>query len=402
MNEISSRIAGLIAKNLNNELDEQERRELESWAQESNIYREILERFTNEKLLFKTIHDSYSNEELIWNQIKEHMLADRGTPAKVMKMRRFIWIKITSAAAIVILLSIGAFVWFTGKQNKQVAATENQTKINDLEPGKDGAILKLADGKEIVLDNSTNGNLARQGNSDVIKQGTELRYSNEGNYGSEIFYNTLSTPRGRQFQLVLPDGTRVWLNSASSITFPTAFEGKDRLVQIEGEVYMEVAKDASHPFKASVNGMQVEVTGTSFNIQAYRDEPLIRTTLLEGGVRITPAPSSSGSGKSTNLKPGQQVQVRNDNSIAIIDNVDVEQVTAWKNGLFQFSNDDLKTVLRRIARWYDVDVVFNGPVPNAIYGGKIRMDSKLSEVLVILDKYNIHFKIEGRKIIVSP
>jgi transmembrane sensor len=226
-----------------------------------------------------------------------------------------------------------------------------------------------------------------------------LQYNNAGKNGTEVLYNTLSTPRGRQFQLVLPDGSRVWLNSASSITFPTAFTGKDRLVKLEGEAYMEVAKDASHPFKVSINEMQVEVLGTHFNINGYVNEVLVKTTLLEGRVKVR----SSATNQQAILVPGEQAQINRQNqTINKIKDVDVDAEVAWRFGNFQFNNADLKTVMRQLERWYDVEVVYNGEVPDREFLGTIPRRLNLSKVLTLLQGQNVHFKIDGKKIIVSP
>jgi transmembrane sensor len=395
MTNPNSRIAELIGRHFNGTISEPEGAELNEWVAASEENRQFFERYNNEHYVCTELekHDHF-NMQAGWEKLIVKANIPFRVARPVVKLR---WI--LGAAAAVVILFVSSYFWFTPKQNKQVVHTETLTKPNDIGPGKDGAILKLADGKEIVLDNSADGNLARQGTSNVIKQGTELRYNDEGKKSAEVLYNTLSTPRGRQFQLVLPDGTKAFLNAASSITFPTAFTGKERVVKVQGEVFIEVAKDAKHPFKVSVNEMQVEALGTQFNINAYQDEDAIKTTLIEGKVKISGAENNSSV---TVLAPGQQALLQKQSGkLQKITDINVDQVVAWKNGLFQFDQDDLHSVMRQISRWYDVEVVYDGNLPKGSYGGKIWRSSNLSQVLEVLESSAIHFKIEGNKIIVT-
>jgi ferric-dicitrate binding protein FerR (iron transport regulator) len=215
------------------------------------------------------------------------------------------------------------------------------------------------------------------------------------NQGSLISYNTLSTPRGGQYQLVLPDGSKVWLNASSSIHFPTAFAGHERNVELTGEAYFEIAKNKQKPFHVNVNGMQVEVLGTHFNVNAYGDEGAIKTSLLEGSVKIKKG-NISGL-----LKPGQQGVLKKNSTDLEIKNADMNEAIAWKNGLFEFDGADIKSIMREIGRWYDVDVVYAGKVPDRRFEGKISRDAQLSDVLKILALSNVKFSVEGKKIIVQ-
>jgi ferric-dicitrate binding protein FerR (iron transport regulator) len=197
--------------------------------------------------------------------------------------------------------------------------------------------------------------------------------------------------------VVLADGSKVWLNAESSITFPTAFIGKERNVEIKGEAYFEVAHNAQMPFNVKVKNMTVQVLGTHFNVNAYDDENWIKTTLLEGSIKV-----SKGS-DSKIIKPGEQAQTENgDNSLIAVQAVDPDEVVAWKNGLFHFNNAGLPEVMHQLSRWYDVDVVYNGPVPKRKFGGEMQSNLKLSQVLELLEKNEVNFKIEGKKIIVMP
>jgi len=276
---------------------------------------------------------------------------------------------------------------------------KKEVKQNDFLPGKNTAILTLADGSTIVLDSAKNGALTSQGNTKVIKLNNgQLAYSSSG-ATNEVLYNTMSTPRGGQYKLVLSDGSKVWLNAASSIHYPTSFPGNERKVEITGEAYFEVAHDAKKPFKVSVNNMEVQVLGTHFNVNAYRDERTINTTLLEGSVKVTKGSSMSI------LKPGQQAiiqQAGDDKKITVENNIDVEAVIAWKNGYFSFTNADMTAVMRQISRWYDVDIVYEGKIPDRKFGGEISRNLNASQALKILQASKVHFRIEGKKIIVLP
>lgn len=320
------------------------------------------------------------------------------------------------AAAILILISAGAWIWFNRSSNNNPVISKTTTTPVHIVPGGDKAVLTLSDGSKIVLDSVGNTTLAQQGNTKVIKLNNgQLAYNTTaGNVGGTVLYNKISTPKGGQYEVILPDGSHVWLNAASSLRFPTAFTNKERNVELTGEAYFEVAKDATKPFKVhfstSVEGEGrdgiVEVLGTHFNINAYDDEANIRTTLLEGSVRVTPAQSSSLAAHSSKLlTPGQQASISsqsNQSTPIQVQTVDTEEVIAWKNGKFQFNQADIKTVMRQIARWYDVEVVYEGPVSNEKFEGEIPRNSSLTDVFKILELSSVHFKTEGRKVIVMP
>jgi hypothetical protein len=272
---------------------------------------------------------------------------------------------------------------------------------NDVKPGKNGALLTLSDGRQVLLDSLSNGVVAVQANAAVQLKDGRLLYEKTGGTSpgnaEAIAYNTMSTPRGRQFQLVLPDGTKVWLNAASSLRYPTSFTGNDRKVEINGEAYFEVAKDVQRPFLVKINEeTEVEVLGTDFNVNAYRDEPVIATTLLEGAVRVVLKK------KVQLLSPGQQVQVKG-TGLKLIKEADVAQAVAWKNGAFSFVNADLPTVMRQVARWYNVDVEYKGAIPAGEFNGKIGNSLTLDQLLKGLAKTRINYRIEnGNKILILP
>jgi transmembrane sensor len=311
--------------------------------------------------------------------------------------RRSSFLKIAAAAVILLVLSSTAF-FFLGRDNKDIARKERTHPVaNDVAPGGDKAILTLADGRQIVLDTVSNGYLARQGTVKVTKMGGRLSYS-VATIGSEkVLYNTIITPKGGQYQLVLADGTQVWLNAASSLRFPTSFVQKERRVVVSGEAYFEVAKNKERPFVVSVNNAEVQVLGTHFNVMAYKEEGIVKTTLLEGSVRF------ASENNIRVLKPGQQSQLLNDGQVKVLSGVDINEVMAWKNGIFHFQNADITTVMRQVSRWYDVDVVYQTKQEiKDLFVGETPRSSKLSDVLKILELTgHVKFRIQGKKIIVS-
>ncbi len=304
----------------------------------------------------------------------------------------FNWRKIAVAASILFIVGFGIH-FFIQNENKHSLKLASK-KIEDKAPGKTGAILTLSNGSKIVLDSVGNGLLANQSNTTVSKKNGGLVY--DANNDAQVVYNTMTTPRAHQYHLQLSDGTKVWLNASSSITFPTSFAANERKVKITGEVYFEVAKDKSKPFRVLVNDMQVNVLGTHFNVNAYDDERAVNTTLLEGSVLITQ------NSKKVLLKPGQQAQKFKSGVITVNDNVNIDEVIGWKNGLFYFENANLQKVLRQLSRWYDVDVVYENGVPSRSFEGEIQRDLNLSQVLRILEKNKVHFKIEGKILRVMP
>ncbi len=303
-----------------------------------------------------------------------------------------------AAAAAVLFLVFG--LWFYSRETSDVRReTAVGPKVQDIVPGGDKAVLTLADGRKVILDSAENGALTKQGNVTVIKlDGGRLAYQPSSSpSASALTYNTITTPRGGQYQLVLADGTQVWLNAASSLRFPTAFAGKERRVELTGEGYFEVAHDAATPFHVQVNDMEVQVLGTHFNINSYSDEPFVKTTLLEGSVRVR-----SGTQEAV-LKPGQQAQLQTtSHKLQTTNNVDVEQVMAWKNGLFVFNRADIETILRQAARWYDVDVEYRGKINETFSGGLPRSEN-ISQLLKIFEATGkVNFIINGKKIMVQP
>lgn len=314
--------------------------------------------------------------------------------------RKTRWLRIAAAAAAVVILGYG-FWFFALRQGSETApSVAVEQPVQDIAPGGNKAVLTLGDGTKVVLDAVGSGAITNQGTASVIKTGDgELAYipSEAGNNNLPATYNTVRTPRGGQYQLVLSDGTRVWLNAASSIRFPAVFDGNDRRVEITGEGYFEVAPDKQRPFYVSAGSVSVQVLGTHFNINAYDDEESIRTTLLEGSVKV------SSPGQSLTIQPGQQAKLRRSSQrLETINKVDLEQAVAWKNGYFSFDNLGFGDIMRSLARWYDLDVVYEGSVPDIGIGGKMGRDVRLSKLLEFLESAGVHFRIDGnnRKLMV--
>lgn len=364
-----------------------------------------------DQLLQHPLHTGMGSDQLRERLYKQVMDRNNKQETPVRKLNRF---RVRWAAAAVMLLMAGAATWWISTQrspeNVPTVVVNNGTQP---QPGGDKAILVLSNGEKIVLDSSAAGQLAVQQGSLVVKSDEgQIDYQQKQQQVSiaeKTAYNTLTTPRGGQYRLTLPDGSKVWLNAASSITYPTRFSGSERVVSVTGEAYFEIEKMAAPksgkkmPFKVKVTGlasnekeMEINVLGTHFNVNAYAEEPTARTTLLEGSVKLA---------KGTDqylLQPGQQAQLGNDGGIRIVTNVNTEEVLAWKNGFFYFDHTDLRTVMRQIARWYDVSIEYQPGVPNMIFGGEIHRNSNLEDVLKMLEVLKLRFIIDHKKIIVFP
>ena len=338
-------------------------------------------------------HDHGSKKEMA-SVIKKTIWKEAGIEAKVFQIRRYKWV---AAAAILATISIAALYFIKPVTDPTISAKiQPQSKRfkNDVAPGKHGAILTLSDGETIMLDSANNGTLAVQGVDEVIKKDGQIIYKN-GHNSTEIVYNTMTTPNGRQYKLVLADGTSVWLNAASSITFPTAFSGKERSVTITGEVYFEVAHNAQKPFIVQKGETRIEVLGTHFNMNTYEDENSLNVTLLEGSVKVTQGNLLSL------IKPGQQAQLKKD-GLKLLNNTDIDAVMAWKNGTFQFEGEDMKILMRQLSRWYDVEVEYKKEI-NDLFYAEISRNTNLSDALRTLELTGkVKFEINGKKIIVMP
>lgn len=347
----------------------------------------------------------------IWNKEALHNLSDVKAKERVESRLNVLVEKINikpfriigqrmwwAAAALLILLGVGGYYLRSYDKTRMLTESKgidgNQRYKNDVEPGGEKAILTLADGSTIVLDSAANGILNQQGNVRIIKLSNgELSYKIVGeNSNVEVFHNTMTTPRGGQYSLRLPDGSKVWLNASSSITYPTAFRGGERKVSMKGEAYFEIARDTDRPFYVETDGATISVLGTHFNVNAYKGEAMMKTTLLEGSVKI------SSDGFSDILRPGDQAQIKPGGNIKVVNDVDTDDAIAWKNGYFQFVDADMQSVMKELERWYDIDVSYEGAIPKRSFSGGIQRTLPLSKVLTILEENEVKFLINGRKI----
>ncbi len=310
------------------------------------------------------------------------------------KNQNFSWMKV---AAMIVLFISATYLYIRNNDNtksvKNIIATTE--KPLPLTPGGNHAVLTMADGTKILLDSLENGKIQHRNLNISKKNGLLVFNASSDNTSESLSYNTLSTPRGVQYKVILADGSEVWLNASSSLRFPTVFKGVKREVELKGEGYFEIAKNKEKPFYVKVGDMTIKVLGTHFNVSAYSDDNAIKTSLLEGSVKIT-------KGKAEGLlKPGEQgILIKNKENLEI-KKVDLEEVMSWKNGVFQFKGADIMTIMNEISRWYDVDVNYSGKVPVRHFEGKISRDAALSDVLKILELSNVKFRVEGKKIIVE-
>ncbi len=311
-----------------------------------------------------------------------------------------LWSRVAAAACVILIVGLGGYYLIHKPRTEQIAKNKIE---NNVAPGGNKATLTLANGQTIILDSMHSGQIANQGNSKITKAGNGLlAYQAQGSKlktQSEILFNTLTVPRGGQYQLILPDGTKVWLNAASSIRYPAAFTGRERKVAITGEVYMEVAKDVLHPFIVSTRKADITVLGTSFNIMAYPDESSVETTLLEGSVKVVPL-SGKGEELGVRLKPGQQAIVANADGNIGVKTVNAGDVAAWIHGLLSLNDCSVQEFMDQLSRWYNVDIQYTGKIPDKKFGGMINRNAELSNVLAALDAAGIHTRLEGKKIIV--
>jgi ferric-dicitrate binding protein FerR (iron transport regulator) len=399
----------LLDKYLTGRLTEQERNRFYELLNDPEHNRQLAA-IIDKELYEHTFESEPDNKLLaaIQQNLHSGIQAEKEKRAKVIRLTR----RLAVASVLVIGICGVAWWWLTAKKPtpNEIVQEKPVNDKNAITPGGNKAILKLSDGREIVLDSVANGALAQQGNSQVTKtKSGELVYEvtaqNSGGplttHQSPLAYNTIATPRGGQYQLVLADGSKVWLNASSSLRYPTAFTGKERRVELTGEGYFEVAKNASMPFHVQVNQMDVEVLGTHFNINAYDDESAVKTTLLEGSVKVVKRETANVKENPIVLQPGQQAEMKPHSPLAINHSPNIEEVMAWKNGLFQFKAAGIETVLRQAARWYDVEFVYKGNIPEK-FSGQISRSANAEQLLKILELTGkVKFEINGKTIIVK-
>jgi len=369
---------------------------------ETGEYREEIERLLDDALpgLTQTARLDDEHSEQLFLAIRRQM--EGGRVVKVTKTRRWGWV----AAASVILLALTGGAYFWSKQEVQLPQAPAVVKLEEVQaPQATKAMITLSDGRTVSLDSIASGMLAQQADVTVTKT-ADGRIVYSGN-AVEMAYNTLTNPKGSMIiDMILADGSRVWLNAGSSVTYPVAFAGNERKVTITGEAYFEVAaahkagdKSSFIPFIVQKGNIQVEVKGTHFNINAYDDEAEVKVTLLEGRVNVSRADAAEK--QEAALMPGKQARCGKTGKIAVAADVDLDEVMAWKNGLFDFSNADIRMIMRQIGRWYDLDISYEGTIPQREFSGKMPRNTQLSNVLKILEQSNIHFRMEQNRIVVT-
>lgn len=382
-----ARLQTLFQQYLNNNLTEDEFTEfwqlLQSEAEFDNLAPDL------QKLWEEEISFSLQDEE--W-EAKMKILHSQNQSFP--KSRFIPWKRYAIAASVVFTIGIiSYFLLFNKDKNPEVVVISKTLSHDIIAPSATKAMITLADGTQVALDNVTSGTLTKQANVNVIKtEDGKIIYTGSA---SEMIYNTLTNPRGSKvIDITLADGSHVWLNAGSSVTYPVAFVGNERKVTITGEAYFEVSRHPTKKFFVQANGSTTEVLGTHFNVNSYSNEADVKVTLLEGAVKVT---KQNVSGV---LKPGQQAQITD--KINVVSDVDIETVIAWKNGLTKFKSADIKSIMRQVERWYNVDVVFEGNMPDRTFTGGVSRDAKLSELLRILEVSNIHFRLNGQKLVVMP
>jgi len=391
MQPVENNISEIIYRYLQEDnLSEEERSALDRWLAAAEDHQNVLSKLRDTAGLQRDLMKLSFFEERVddaWDRFRKERMVK-------VHLLKTIWFR--SAAAVIILFGIGTYLWIQTQDSASVSAGRRSALVgSNISPGKSGAVLTLSDGKRMVLDSLTNGIIAAQNGAQVVLKKGLLAYDPDGQRPKETMYNTMSTPKGRQFQLILPDGSKVWLNAASSIKYPTIFTGSERVVEMDGEAYFEIARNPKVPFKVKANKTEVEVLGTGFNVNGYNNEEAFTTTLIEGSVKI------NANKRSVILKPGQQAQTLANTEIHVVNGADINQVMAWKNGYFDFNNTDLRMMMRQLERWYDIQVVYEGAVPDVIFKGKMDRGVQLSDVVRFLKLFGIKARLEERVLIIS-
>lgn len=383
----------LLEQYITDMISRRDRQEFLSLLKDS-YYKGLLDKAMEEEWNRAEFEDE-KNDEI--GQLIERNVMDKIRETREKRDRRgsVVWIRKAAAIAAVLLLIAGGYYFMATRdvssENRELAGRNlgNKSKV-----GSNKALLTLGDGHQIALDSAKGGTIAQQGGAKLEKKSDGVLAYEAVGKSRELLFNTVTTQKGGQYHVKLVDGTEVWLDAASSIRFPTTFEGDERKVEITGEGYFEVARKAKKPFRVIVQGMQVEVVGTHFNINAYDNEKLWKTTLVQGKIKI-----SKGKAVAI-LSPGEQLRLSALGGLSIVKGVDIEEALAWKDGYFKFKNADVGTIMRQVERWYDVEVIYQGAKPKGHYKGEISRDEVPADVVRILNAAGIECKIEGKKIIV--
>lgn len=385
----------LLHKMASGKASEEDKKSFEAWLDSltDDEYQQFMDEYQKISLNYTS---KISND--LWDKI-EYQILSHDSEVKGLRKRKFL---LPIAASI--LFAFGVSMFFLLGRPNQLGSEKKMSAnlvLHEIVPGSNKAILKLDDGTRINLEDSDEEILLQSGYLITKTKNGKLVYGENKSPNDDskgVHYNTIETPKGGQYQVVLPDGTKVWLNAFSSLKFPTAFKGKERNVELIGEAYFEVAKNEKQPFIVNTGREIVRVLGTHFNINSYRDEKLSKTTLVEGKVKISLAVDSAEM-NSLILNPGEQ-SINNSKRLEII-TTDVQESLAWKNGEFMFNNDDIESVMRKISRWYDVEVIYPQAIKNSRIWGSVSRFEDISEVLKTIELTgSIHFKVEGRRVYV--
>lgn len=330
--------------------------------------------------------------DIVWEKIA-------GTMKKPVVRKISPWRGIAAAASVLLVISAGFFIY---RQSQLKRSTPKVAAIvNDVAPGRNVAMLTLANGQKVMLDSSTDGLLAREGGTNIRKTaGGQIVYEDGAATENELTVriNRIDIPRGGQYQLVLPDGTKVWLNAASSLQYPSSFTGKDRTVHLSGEAYFEVAQNTEMPFRVVSANQTLEVLGTHFNINSYDEEDVVKTTLLQGSVKLTNTLADA----SRILRPGEQSALYRAKQSFRVAKADIEETMAWKEGYFIWNKEPLESIMRKLARWYNIEPVYEKPLTDVELSGIVSRSKNLSEVLAVMEMTgSVHFRIDGKKLIVT-
>jgi transmembrane sensor len=308
-----------------------------------------------------------------------------------------LWPRLAAAAAVIVMILAGIYA-LNHRQKSQQTIAANKPVVRDFAPGSNKVILTLSNGNKVELNDAKKGKVADESGTLINKTADgQISYAKQDgadHLKNQQLFNTAATPRGGQYQLVLSDGTRVWLNAASSVKYPVEFSGQERKIELTGEAYFEVAHDQKRPFRVVSNGQMVEVLGTHFNINAYDNEQAVKTTLLQGSVRVIAGANSKM------ISPGEQAQLKRGQ--VTVEDVDTDEAVAWKNGFFNFNDADLGTVMRQLTRWYDLEVKYEGDIPQRQFTGEISRNVTARQMLDILSFKKIHYRIDGNTIVITP
>ncbi|WP_298737747.1 FecR family protein [uncultured Chitinophaga sp.] len=392
MSQLNGHHEKLLQRYLDGQCSPEEVAELYAWLRTSEAHRPLLAAMQQE--FEQVMQQPQQVPAALSDRVEARLMQDISRK----KVRPLFSRYRVAAAAVILLAMAGGFWWLasvsrTAQQSlpaKEIAAVH---KDNDVAPGTSKAMLTLADGSTVTLDSAGN-QVIQQGKTLVQQSNGQLQYAAKGK-GEAIGYNTLTVPRGGQFNIVLPDGSHVWLNAASTLRFPTAFTGKQRVVELQGQGYFEIKKDVARPFIVKVNTTEVQVLGTRFDIMAYDDEKSLNTTLLEGAVRMKQGLIQQ------QLAPGQQAVLDYNSGRMSVRAVDVDEVVAWKTGFFEFDNAAISVIMRQLSRWYDVEVSYLNNNSNRLFGGRISRNLPLSEILHMLEANGAKFNLEGRRLMVT-